>query len=235
MHNKNFFIYIVYQLLITALLLLPGTLAALAVFGIGALCSLNPDLTFFIAFLAWYALLIVFTIMLIVGPANKHTVNDNTSGVLTLIEILCALPEEQRSRIALVFFDLEEVGLFGSASFFKRHKRAMKNKLLLNFDCVSDGEQMLFAVRKKARRYAPLLAQAFPCTEAVTVDVATRGVFYPSDQANFPCGVGVAALKYSRTLKTLYMDRIHTKRDTVCRQQNIDYLTDGAIRLVGLI
>jgi len=48
----------------------------------------------------------------------------------------------------------------------------------------------------------------------------------------FKCGVGVAALK--RTAKgTLYMDRIHTKRDTVYQEENIEFLVDGCITLVG--
>ena len=94
---------------------------------------------------------------------------------------------------------------------------------------------MLLAVRKRARRYLPALEQAFPTTEAVKVELCTHGVFYPSDQSSFPCGVGVAALKHSRLLHTLYMDRIHTARDTVCRQENIEYLTDCAVRLVELV
>ena len=232
---KNIFVYLLYQLLITALLFVPATLASVAVFGIGTLLSLNPDLTFFIAFWAWYLLLIAALVMIVAGPANKNTVNDNTSGVITLLEIMCALPEKQRDRVAFVFFDLEELGLFGSSGFHSRHKQAMKQKLLLNFDCVSDGEYMLLAVRKRAHRYLPALEQAFPTTDAVKVELCTRGVFYPSDQSSFPCGVGVAALKYSRLLRTLYMDRIHTARDTVCRQENIEYLTDCAIRLVDLV
>jgi len=66
------------------------------------------------------------------------------------------------------------------------------------------------------------------------VEVASKGVIYPSDQANFPVGVGVAALKTSKS-GILYMDRIHTKRDTVCREENIEFLRDGAVRLLSMI
>lgn len=31
------------------------------------------------------------------------------------------------------------------------------------------------------------------------------------------------------------MDRIHTHRDTVYREENITYLTEGAIRLVKML
>jgi hypothetical protein len=59
-------------------------------------------------------------------------------------------------------------------------------------------------------------------------------VFYPSDQANFRHGVGVAALKRTRR-GLLYMDRIHTKGDTVYEEKNIRFLTEGAIRLSEII
>ena len=44
------------------------------------------------------------------GPASRHTANDNTSGVLTLIETALALPPRERGRVCFVFFDNEEKG-----------------------------------------------------------------------------------------------------------------------------
>ena len=43
----------------------------------------------------------------------------------------------------------------------------------------------------------------------------------------------MAALKKSRRFNVLYMDRIHTKRDTVYQAENIAYLKDGCIRLAA--
>ena len=135
--------------------------------------------------------------------------------------------------MAFVFFDLEEMGLIGSSSFAARHKAVLKNKLVVNFDCVSDGETVLLAVKKKARAYLPMLKRAFTDDENVTVDVATKGVFYPSDQMKMPCGVGVAALKKTKS-GILYMDRIHTRRDVIFREENIKYLTNASIKLLNL-
>ena len=52
-----------------------------------------------------------------------------------------------------------------------------------------------------------------------------------SDQAAFRRGVGVCALKKSKFFGW-YMDRIHTRRDTVLDEQNIDLLRAGTVRLV---
>ena len=56
--------------------------------------------------------------------------------------------------------------------------------------------------------------------------MASKGAIYPSDQANFDRGVGVAALKKTKS-GLLYMDRIHTERDTVYMEENMAYLTEG--------
>ena len=228
---KNFLIYLLYQLLLTALLLLPMFAVLFALPLVLVLAGMDADAAVSIALPVAYLALIAILLLVMAGPANKHTANDNTSGVTLLLDIMQQTPEELRGQVAFIFFDLEEMGLFGSAGYRSRHKTETQDKLLLTFDCVSDGDHLLFALRKGAKPYAEAISRAFPSTETHTVEVLSRGVFYPSDQANFPCGVGVAALKQSR-LGTLYMDRIHTSRDTVYQENNIAYLCDGAIRLL---
>ena len=232
---KNFLIYLLYQLVVAAVfMLLPAFIIPFAVALVFSLCGLQ-ELGILLILPLVYAVMVAFLLLLLFGPANRHTANDNTSGVTVLLDLIVSLPMEQRQNVAFVFFDLEEVGLFGSAGFAKRHKGAMKDKLLLNFDCVSDGTHLLLTAQKGARKHAPLLQRAFPTTEAVTAEVATHGVFYPSDQVNFPCGVGIAALKRARLFGILYMNRIHTPRDTVYREENIAYLVDGCIRLTDML
>ncbi len=229
---KNFLIYLLYQLVITAVfMMLPCFLIIFL-----SLLAAQFVSEFFFDFggLLAYLYIIAFMLLLMVGPANKHTANDNTSGVITLIGIMASLPVEKRDRVAFVFFDLEEVGLVGSANFFKKHKKAMKNKLLINFDCVSDGNNILFAIKKKARKFAPFLERAYESDSKFNVEIASRGVFYPSDQRHFNFGIGVAALKKSKFMNLLYMDRIHTKNDTVFQEENIKFLVLGSIKLAEM-
>lgn len=235
---KNFFIYILYQLLLSLALLL------ISIAGMVLTCIV-PAFIFvensevFSAFLT--AAPIVFVVILIAemlwmlgfGVENKHTANDNTSGVATLLDIMNSLPQEHKESVAFVFFDLEEAGLIGSMYFRFKHRRDTNDKLLINFDCVSDGDNMMFVLNGKSKKYLSQLEKAFESTDKVKAEISTTGVFYPSDQANFPCGVGVAALKKTKRLGILYMDRIHTPKDTVFREENLEYLTDGAIKLVS--
>ncbi len=228
---KNFWIYLLYQILLCVILFLPAVL--LQVLSILLLPTLGvpDDIVYIVSRLLFAGLLITECVLMMAGPANRHTANDNTSGVITLLEIMAALPADDRDAVAFVFFDLEEMGLFGSAGFASHHKKTMKNTLLVNFDCVSDGAHLLFVLRRGARPYEAVLQKAFSGDEAHTTETATGGYIYPSDQANFPCGVGVCALKQTKK-GLLYMDRIHTKNDTVFCEENIQCLTAGALRLV---
>lgn len=184
--------------------------------------------------IAMCAVLIAFMWVLIGGRPNRHTVNDNTSGVLTLCETLEAMTPEERQKAAFVFFDLEEAGLFGSAFFAKKHKAAMRDKLLVNFDCVSDGDNLLIIRNKKARTlYDEAIRTAFaPVADKNVLLEKAATTVYPSDQAQFPCHVGIAALK-KKPFIGLYMDKIHTKHDTVLDERNIEYFRNSARRLTN--
>lgn len=224
---RNPVVFILYQLLIALVMI---TLAVIA-----ELLVLHLIDSLWIALLTMYAVMIFFIWWVLAGKANKNTVNDNTSGVVTLLEIAQALPEGQRDKVAFVFFDNEEKGLFGSAAFYKAHKAAMKDKLLLNFDCVSDGDHILFVPSKALRRNkAELdrLEQAFPSDGGKAVEIVRRGfAVYPSDQKHFPNGVGIAALHQAPVIGC-YLGRIHTGRDTVMDERNIELLCRGALALL---
>ena len=224
---RNFLFYLLYQLVL-----------CLPMFGIvfgaeAAILLLWEDCPLWAVMGIMYALLFFMLWWIIDGPANKHTANDNTSGVITLLETAMALPVDQRDKVCFVFFDNEEKGLFGSSAFAARHRGAKKNTLMINFDCVSDGDHIHLFPNKREKTDAELwklLRNAFAADGEKSVTVM-QGV-YPSDQRAFARGVGVCALKKNRILG-YYMDRIHTGRDTVLDERNIALLRDGALRLVS--
>ena len=227
---KCIWLFLLYQIAVGILMVaIPSVLVTGIFFGLAA-CGIEADAL--LLYDLWLILILAVCWLIMAGPANKHTANDNTSGVTTLLDTMTALPEELRGEVAFVFFDLEEMGLFGSAGFASKHKKVTKNTLVVNFDCVSDGNNILFVLRKGATLYTDAIKIAFPSTDTFAAEVVSKGAIYPSDQANFACGVGVAALKKTKG-GLLYMDRIHTGRDTVYMEENIAYLTEGAVRLAG--
>ena len=184
---------------------------------------------YFISVAVYFGLLA----MLILGPANKHTANDNTSGVITLCELLETLPEELKEKACFIFFDHEETGLIGSYAFRKKNKEITKNTLLINFDCVSDGDYLLLAATKAAtEKHGGALAAAFIGTEEKTVLLdSLEKVYYPSDHAGFPIAMAAAALK-KKSVIGYYMDRIHTARDILFDEKNIELLCAGVQRFL---
>ena len=169
------------------------------------------------------------------GPANKHTVNDNTSGVITLVETALALPVEDRSKACFVFFDNEEKGMLGSSAFARKHKKVKKGKLVVNFDCVSDGPSIQFFPSRKLKKDKMKIAgleTAFRSAGDRQVEIVRGFGFYPSDNAAFRLGAGVCALRKHRVFGW-YMSRIHTARDTVMEEENIELLRDGCLRLAA--
>lgn len=223
---RNMFFYLLYQLLFLAIFLVVVFVFDFALFSL-------TDLSAEVGILLSYILCIFMCWWILDGKASKHTANDNTSGVLTLLETALAMPEEDRAKVCFVFFDNEEKGLIGSYAFTKAHKKAKKETLNINFDCVSDGDYIQFFPDKRLKQDAAVLdsiASAFQSAGRKQTEVVRGAGFYPSDNKAFRKGVGVCALKY-RKVVGFYIDRIHTNRDTVLEEENILLLRDGALRL----
>lgn len=217
----NFLIYLLYQIVLTLALFAIAGIAG-AVFGI---------LGFWPGYLAWLGTLGLLFGLMIFGPANKHTANDNTSGVLALIKLIKEMPKEVRDQCAFVFFDHEEAGLLGSAGLANKYKNELKNTPVINMDCVGDGKNIMFVYGKKTcADMLPLLKELKAYGEYRVVLKTSSQAFYPSDQMSFKKGIGVAALNHARGLG-YYMDKIHTKKDTVCDMENIDCLCSLMLQL----
>lgn len=214
----NFLPFLGYQLFMAVVLLAtPVLLGAL----IGWLTG-NGGLGYWIGYASFW----VFLVLMLVGPANKSNANDNTSGVVTLLEIARTLPENQRDKVCFVLFDLEEAGLLGSASYRKAHKNETDKQLVLNLDCVGDGDHIrLFPTKKLKKEENSMAGLKKVCGNFGQKDIRIQDkgfAIYPSDQAAFPYGVGICALRASKF--GLYLGRIHTRRDTILEQTNVNLL-----------
>lgn len=229
---RNPFFFVLYQIFIVIPLFLAVGVAE------GLIFAFVPEsAAWWLAPLACLSLCIFFIWWVLDGKANRHTVNDNTSGVLLLLETALALPPEHRDRVCFVFFDNEEKGMLGSAAFAKRHKQVKKNTVVLNFDCVGDGDSIQFFPQKKLKKDTAALERmeaAFLPAGGKDVQVVRGFSMYPSDNANFKKGAGVCALKHKPVIG-YYMDRIHTSKDTFLDEANINLLKNGALRYIAAL
>ena len=214
----NFWLFLLYQLFVCAVLLLP----AAAIGAVAGWLLHSPGMGHYLfSILLWAELLLV-----LIGPANPSNANDNTSGVVTLLTLAGSLPPESRKDVCFVLFDLEEAGLIGSSSYQSKHKKETARQLVLNLDCIGEGDNLCFFPTAKVKKDKGQLAQLQRLEGtygAKTLTVQAAGfTCYPSDQMNFPRGVGICALRRSKA--GLYLPRIHTPRDTLLDETNVNTL-----------
>lgn len=227
---NNPVVYVFMQLFLVGILL-----GAALVLGFGVYwLSQMPLLGFWSGYIAYFALLI----LMIMGPANRSNANDNTSGVVTVLEILHSMPENLRERVCFVLFDMEERGLLGSAVYRKGYPQAAQRQIVLNLDCVGDGDVIQLTPVKKARGNTQLLQRLEAICGSVgkgNKELRLRASGFTagsSDHKNFPNGVGIMAFRHKKGIG-LYCGRIHTWRDTVLEYTNVNILRAAIISLIG--
>lgn len=190
-------------------------------------------------FLSILCLLAVFAIMLAAFYTglypNPRNANDNSSGVIALIELYASLNDYEKSQFAFVFFDNEERKFLGSKLFKELHPNInLDHKLLINFDCISDGNHVLIVLNNNANTfYRKEFEQCFTSDidREIHIEERRKKVHIESDHDSFGTGVGITVLRKKGDL--LYQSRIHTARDTVFEYENIEHLVEGSKHLIN--
>lgn len=224
---RNIPLFFAYQMLPVIVLLA----IALSVSYLVGIVWLGNERAYMLTFLALYYGLFI---LMFRGFSNPKNYNDNTSGIATLMELM---KSTKGKDVAFIFFDNEEKGKKGSKAYFNDHKAEMEKKLLINFDCVGNGETVVFIAKEEAekREEYGALKTAFARKGAYTTKFyPMRGSESNSDYKNFPMGIGCMACKRTKS-GVLYTPFIHTPKDTVAKNENIEYITDGIVRFLGEI
>jgi Zn-dependent M28 family amino/carboxypeptidase len=168
------------------------------------------------------------------GFKNKNNYNDNTSGVATILSIIDELSPEELNKVAFILFDNEEKGKKGSKAYFNDHKEQMKDKFLVNFDCVGNGDNVIFIAEKDAidSTEYKLLESSFNNKDGFSLNFFThKQADSNSDHKNFPKGVACVVCKKLNS-GLLYTPNIHTNGDIVANNSNIEFLTKNTCAFV---
>lgn len=220
----NAVLFGLYQALVIGLMLaVSGALSALA-----GLATGNETVAKAVLLAVYFGLLL----LMLLGPANKHNLNDNSSGVAAILTLMSRLPADKRQAVAFILFDNEEKGTLGSGAYAKEHLQQQFTRLVVNLDCVGVGEHILISAGKLARQrpeFAPF--------KRVLTETPGRSVAFfdkllgSSDHKRFKCGVGVMGCKRA-PIVGYYTPWLHTARDTACDEGNIDFLAEAFSRLM---
>ena len=105
---------------------------------------------------------------------------------------------------------------------------------MLNVDCVGDGDLIMLFPKKKIRKNLELmekLKQSCGSYGNKQVTIHEEGFStYPSDQSNFPYGVGICALRQGKFGP--YLSRIHTPKDTILEEANVQLLSKTLTEII---
>ena len=118
-------------------------------------------------------------------------------------------------------------GLIGSAAYRKAHKKASDSQLVLNLDCVGDGDYIRFFPTKKLKKDRKKLTSLYKACGYLWGKRTcwfTKRAFpsAPPIRRISLYGVGICALR--KKGKTLYLSRIHTPKDTILEETNVNIL-----------
>lgn len=160
---------------------------------------------------------------------NPYNYNDNTSGVALVLTL--AKKYGASDKVAFILFDNEEKGMKGSKAYFKDHKDAMAERLIINFDCIGNGNNIILIANKALSDGNDLekLKDAFPTSDAFTMHACTHKEGNAnSDHKSFPRGIACVATRCTPH-GLLYTPNIHTPRDRVVCEENIEYIEGGIL------
>ena len=214
----------------TAIPVLIAFLSLAVAYGIGYLCSIPQEYSYFVFLPIYLGAFFLSTRCF----TNKNNKNDNTSGVATLLTIAKKVGHD---KVAFVLFDNEEKGLLGSKAMAKKYKELMKNKLVVNFDCVGNGSEILYIAKKDAMQdgnYFKMIKK-LKNSEKFTVHLfSIKGSTSNSDFKNFERGVGVMACSKGKFVK-FYTGRIHTPKDVVASSENVEFIANQMVEFVSTL
>lgn len=156
------------------------------------------------------------------GPVNIHNKNDNTSGTAAVFDLIQKIGKND--NVAYILFDDEEKGKKGSKAFAAAHTKLKEDLLVVNMDCVGNGNTFIAGVPDLAKNDSvyPLLETALK--ELGVLILSREETAMNSDQKSFDKGIGIGACLNKKGF--YYTPNLHTAKDTVASGETVDKLTD---------
>ncbi len=177
-------------------------------------------------------LLVAAMLYLRFGPSETNNVNDNASGVTTLLETAAALTPRYRGDAAFVFLDGGFAGMSGAKSFRARYPEA-KEKPVVNVCCVARGDELLILTDRQSRWNGELLdaiLDSFDGEGNKTVFLKTDGLtYFPSDNRAFRQCISICGCEnlsgFGRIIKLNNAKSID--------EENLEILKGGLCKLIA--
>lgn len=173
--------------------------------------------------------------MLSIFIPNKKNLDDNTSGVITLLQIASKLKGNSELNAKLIFVDNEEIGLIGSSAHYKYLKK--NNKIgnhckVFSIDCIGGSGDIPLIIRNGESTYLDLLKEdlmnEFGTCETIKMEMPA------SDNYSFKA-LGALNLSFvsKSTLKGgYYIKNIHSSKDDQINMDRISKVSDIIVEMM---
>ena len=176
-------------------------------------------------------LLVTALLYLRFGPSERRNLNDNTSGVVALLETAAALTPRYRGEVAFAFLDGGFGGQSGAKGFRARYPSA-KEKTVINLCSVAEGSELLVLPNKNSRWDGALLdaiLDSFENGEHTTVFLKTDGLtYFPSDNRAFRYACSICACETVRGFGRL----VRPLKATEIDEEKTQILKNGLCKLI---
>lgn len=184
-------------------------------------------------------------VILIIFPMlikNKKNYNDNSSGVITLLNIAYELKNNESLKkktdgIKIVFLDNEESGLLGSnllSKYWEEKDKYFKEKKIINFDCVGIGDiPMVYYSKELDYELADLLQISLASYKNNSKKFMCK--YYPlSDDFSFKKNPAVSIIFSNNSIIPggYYIPNVHSLKDNVLNLENIQWLTGEILKKI---
>ena len=165
------------------------------------------------------------------GKSERDNLNDNTSGVVALLEVAKTLTPRYRGEVCFLFLDGGTQASKGAKGLVRAHPE-LKKKSVIVLDCVGEGDELLILPGRTSRWNDSLLdtiLENFSNSEKKTCFLKTDGlVYYPSDNRAFAGGTAICACKTVKGFGRCILPRCAKEID----EENLSLLCDGLCKLV---
>lgn len=162
---------------------------------------------------------------------NKHNMNDNTSGVVTLLYLASIL--RANPKAGFIFFDNEENWLLGSKEFakeFYNSNNTFSEKVLINLDCVSGTSMndiiVISKFIKNARTLPTINTIISKLKESTKYKLVVKNKYSNSDYLSFKSNSSISIGLFKPCyLSGYYLENIPSEKDVILDLNNIKNLS----------
>lgn len=173
---------------------------------------------------------LIFSTLTSLFKSNKNNYNDNTSGVIAVLDMAKQLQENEKShRVKFVLFDSEEKGCIGSNGLYKDRNEDFKDKVLINLDCIGVGDTAVISYLNQDDLKDNFISKLINDLEAQFNNKHNMKCkkFYKcasTDYKSFKNAKSISLALYEEKLNTYILPNYHRRKDKEIDINKIDTL-----------